>query len=206
MTLFVLFWIGLIVLLLCVGLAVKAFGTVVVGGIAASRILGFAGAAAVFGLVGALIYVLIRLSFFVTPVTIAENKIDLIRAWTLTRGNFWRILWVETAVFVPLLALSWALQWALLGVHALPANLLVPHNAGNLTHILGTEMQELHNRLPYTLAISFFLTPLQLGLTLGAAAAAYRALVPLSGPGLPAADVPEGDMRGTGLAPETAAS
>ena len=44
------------------------------------------------------IYAIVRLGFVIVPVAVAENQISLTRAWTLTRGNFWRIFGILAAV------------------------------------------------------------------------------------------------------------
>jgi len=46
--------------------------------------------AALAGLCAA-VWITLRLVFFVPPVVVAEERIDLPRAWMLSRQNFWRI-------------------------------------------------------------------------------------------------------------------
>ncbi|MGD0192302.1 MAG: hypothetical protein ABSD74_16320 [Rhizomicrobium sp.] len=48
-----------------------------------------------------IIYMSVRLVFFLPPVVVAEDRIGLGRAWELAGGNFWRIFIVFIAVFVP---------------------------------------------------------------------------------------------------------
>ena len=47
------------------------------------------------------IYALIRTSFFIPAVVVAENHIGLRRAWHLGRGNFWRIIGIMIVVMLP---------------------------------------------------------------------------------------------------------
>ena len=51
----------------------------------------------------ALMYVSVRLSFFLPAVVVFENRISIGRAWTLARGQFWRILVVSLGVAIPLM-------------------------------------------------------------------------------------------------------
>jgi hypothetical protein len=48
-----------------------------------------------------LIYMSVRLTFFLPAVVVAEEGIGLGRAWELAEGNFWRIFIVFVAVFLP---------------------------------------------------------------------------------------------------------
>ncbi len=56
----------------------------------------------------ALVYGSVIVGFLIAPVTIAEERISLKRGWKLARGNFWRIIGVLTAVFLPLLILNFS--------------------------------------------------------------------------------------------------
>jgi hypothetical protein len=47
------------------------------------------------------IYMMVRLTFFLPAVVVAEERIGLGRSWELGGGNFWRIAVVAVAVFVP---------------------------------------------------------------------------------------------------------
>lgn len=48
------------------------------------------------------VYAMVRVSFFIPAVVVAENHIGLRRAWHLGRGNFWRIVGIMLAVLLPL--------------------------------------------------------------------------------------------------------
>lgn len=50
-----------------------------------------------------LIYVMVRLTFFLPAVVVFEKRIGLQRAWALARGNFWRIFAITLGLILPLL-------------------------------------------------------------------------------------------------------
>lgn len=50
---------------------------------------------------GGLTYAIVRLSFLIAPVAIAERSVSLFRGWHLTRGNFWRIFAVLLCISLP---------------------------------------------------------------------------------------------------------
>ncbi len=54
----------------------------------------------------ALLYIIVRLSFFLAPVAVAEKRVSLIRAWQLGQGNFWRMFAVNLSIWIPLLILE----------------------------------------------------------------------------------------------------
>ena len=61
------------------------------------------------------IYLVVRLTFFLPAVVVAEERLGLGRAWELGGGNFWRIFVVAIAVFLPV-AIGFAIVFsALLG-------------------------------------------------------------------------------------------
>jgi hypothetical protein len=62
-----------------------------------------------------LIYVALRLLFFLPAVVVSEETIGIERAWILGGNNFWRILIVTVAVIFPIAIVFHILSWALLG-------------------------------------------------------------------------------------------
>jgi hypothetical protein len=64
-------------------------------------------------------YCLVRVTFFLNPVVIAEARISLKRGWLLGGGNFWRIVIVMLAVLVPILVVQLVLMFGFLA-HGLP--------------------------------------------------------------------------------------
>jgi hypothetical protein len=155
-------------------------------------------AGAIFGLLlifaGAMIYLSLRLSFLVVAIAVAERKIDLIRAWKLTDWNFWRIFAVTVATALPLAIVYVVLVWAALGfplLHAPSAAMLAAWN-GAPSRSLTWIIQALVGRIPYIFGVAFLLAPFSVGLSTGAAAAAYRAVVsPLENNGPAGVPVPE---------------
>lgn len=149
------------------------------------------GVAIVFAAVGALVYVAARLVFLLAAVTVAEEKIDLIRSWQLTQGNFWRIFLVGLATVVPILLVSEGASIAILGpVNVLP-NLQVATNTTLQMHQIAAQTKALLENLPLMLGLGFLLAPFNYGLLFSAPAFAYRAIVAAP----PAAPVDAGPIR-----------
>ncbi len=48
------------------------------------------------------VYVMVRLFFFLPAVVVAENKVGVARSWNLGKGNVWRIIVVLIAVILPI--------------------------------------------------------------------------------------------------------
>ena len=102
--------VGIVVLLgalLCVAIwsAAAALGPVA----------GLIRVAAVLATVALVIYIALRLMFFLPAVVVAENSIGLERAWILGGHNFWRIVLVTIAVVFPIAIVFHLMSWALLG-------------------------------------------------------------------------------------------
>lgn len=55
----------------------------------------------------------VRFDFFSGPQVVAEEHAKLSRNWTLSRGNFWRLLIVELFLLVPFLIVLTAVAWAI---------------------------------------------------------------------------------------------
>ena len=62
-----------------------------------------------------LIYVMLRLLFFLPAVVVAEETIGIERAWILGGHNFWRIMIVVIAVGFPIVFVFHVLSWAFFG-------------------------------------------------------------------------------------------
>ncbi len=139
----------------------------------------------------ALLYIAVRLTFLLVPVTIAEKRIGILRSWELTSGNFWRIFVIMIAVTAPLIVLilfaEFTLFFPLFKELAARPRTQDPAAVGRAV----TSMIEFYRPYAlYILPISVLLTPLVYGLTLSPAAFAYRALVPL-----PVEDKPVAPMQ-----------
>jgi hypothetical protein len=118
-------------------------------------------------LYGAIFFVLLRLLFFAPVVAAAEDGPVLARAWQLSKGNFWRILAVVIGVLGPLVVLVFAIDLVLVGPVALGQD-----TAANEALV----MQRMREILPMLEGLVFFISPLLLGLPLGAAVSAWRGL------------------------------
>ena len=110
---------GLILLVILagfIGAAAKMIGTI--DGIAAIRIAVWVMWTLLGAFLATIVYITTRLSFLVVAVTVAENRIDLIHAWELTRGNFWRTFWISLFVGAPGWLLYVGIQFAFVGFAA----------------------------------------------------------------------------------------
>ena len=119
------------------------------------------------------LFVALRLSFLIAPVAAVEDSARLWRAWALSAGNFWRMLVVFLALVVPLLILVSIGEYAVMGtaLHDAARIAITEHNHGA---ILAAVLQ--HGPALVTIAAIFLV--IANALFAGAAATAYRALVP----------------------------
>lgn len=122
---------------------------------------------AMLALYGLLLFVALRLVFFAPIAAAMEEGPVLARAWSLSQGNFWRILAVMVGVLGPVLLLLAIVMTALLGPVPLTDDALQNQRA---------LLQRLSEILPAMQGLLFFVSPLLLGLPLGAAVAAWRAV------------------------------
>src|SRR5215469_15631104 len=65
--------------------------------------------------IAVIIYIALRLTFFLPAVVVTENSLGIERAWVLGGQNFWRILLVMIAIVVPVWIVFHLLSWALVG-------------------------------------------------------------------------------------------
>jgi hypothetical protein len=178
-------------LLLAIAGLVKAAGPA--GGFTTNLVAG----SAVLGLIvlalAALSYCAVRLSFLLVAVAIAERKIDLIRSWALFDRNFVRVSLVLLAIGLPLVLVHAAMLWAAFGfpLFRVPSPAFVAQFREAPTRILTGFVQFALGKMPLTFGIDFLLAPFWVGLSAGAAAAAYRDLVPAT----------KNDMRGAAEIP-----
>jgi hypothetical protein len=120
----------------------------------------------------ALVWFALRLVFVLAPVIVVEERIELVRAFLLTRGNFWRALAIALAVTLPILIV----QCIAVGLIAGPG-FFAPLSA-NSTAALAQRFRQLDQHMPALIGLALMLSPFNLGLTLGASAFAFRTLVP----------------------------
>ena len=111
-----------------------------------------------------------RLLILAPAIAAGEATPVLRRAWALSAGNFWPLLGALVALFLPLLLFFVALEAGLGQKGAAPAAGATPE--------LQMIAALMHARqiLPLTCGLSFFLSPLVIGLFAGASASAWRAL------------------------------
>jgi hypothetical protein len=192
-----------VLIFLFAAMGAAAIGTV--AHVSPAFMAGVSGFAAWIAYFSATTYLNVRLSFFVVPVTVSENRIDLFRGWNLTRGKFWRIFWILCAIRVPLAAVACAVGFAILAIFLGAAGMLAKPDLALAKTATGS-LELVRHLLPVLIGIAVFLEPLRLGLESGAAAASYRALAPAPPTDAPAANAPGPDLRSNDLAPATAAS
>jgi len=118
-------------------------------------------------------YSVVRLVFFLPAVVVAEEQIGIGRAWALGGGNFWRIIIVILAIFIPVLILFGAIG-AVLGTPMIApaAEPATVHEA--IKHAIDQLAAAINPlTIPFEIAYITVLT----GLGSGAVAGAYRAIV-----------------------------
>lgn len=119
-----------------------------------------------------IIYISVRLLFFLPAVVVMEGALGLERAWTLGGHNFWRILVVAIAVILPVALAFHILSWAIFGPMAGlgMGQDLTPHEMLRaLLHNFGTAS-------PFAFLFEILERIVLLGVTNGAVASAYLAI------------------------------
>jgi len=127
-----------------------------------------------------IIYVAVRLFFFLPAVVVAEGQIGLIRAWELGGGNFWRIFAVCFVVFVPVAIGFGILENVLIGPF-LPYDAMMhfhlgmsPREFGEFYLAMGKSLLHiLRAALPLVVAFGLIRSIVFLGLGNGAVAKGY---------------------------------
>jgi hypothetical protein len=112
-----------------------------------------------------LIFITVRFAFLIAPVAVAEDKPALARSWSLSAGNFWRMLAVMLGAAGPGVFLKYFLDVTL-------AALMMPHNVGGLAAMLQQPAD-----LPLEAGLNFLVAPFIIGLGVSASVFSYRALV-----------------------------
>jgi hypothetical protein len=125
-----------------------------------------------------MIYFWIRLSSYLTAVSVVEHRFGLWRNWELSRGNFWRLLAIVMAIWIPLLAL----QFIAMGLTMGPVFLKMFAAASAGPEALRAANREMlatvMSNFKYGLLIFVPFAPIVYGLIIAPGAFAYRALVP----------------------------
>lgn len=147
---------------------------------AAAAVLGLSAILAVIVCYCAFIYGLVRQTFLLTPVVIAEEKIGLRRAWGLGRGNFWRMFVIVLAMLIPLFIVEGIFLFGFVwhGFPPVPQPGATPEqiealNAQNAANIIRL-MKYWYVTYPVFLVVSIVFY----GYFCGAQSFAYRFLVP----------------------------
>jgi hypothetical protein len=124
----------------------------------------------------AFVYFAARLCFMLTAVTVAEGHINLIRAWTLTRGNFLRICAIGLATVVPIAIVGFLGEIAILGPESFALNLNAAADTASQMKQLAQQTKLASDHLPWLLGLGLLLGPFTYGLVFSAPAFAYRAI------------------------------
>jgi hypothetical protein len=176
---YVLFAVGAIVVAIVIGLATHGAATPHGVGLMAGLIAVVAAVAACC----ALVYVFMRLSFLITPVVVAEKRIGLFRSWHLTRGNFWRMFVISLAIVGPIIVVAllyfyyvWSQGFPSFPMGGDPEQMKAWSEAMRAWNLQMTDRMYAHwyISMPAAMALSVIVY----GISVGASAFAYRALVP----------------------------
>jgi hypothetical protein len=126
-----LLYVGLAICLV-VGLTIASAIVTAVASVAGTTVAGFVGAASSLFSFGLVIFVLVRLSL--APVaTFAERRLAIFESWTLTHGQFWRLL----GAYVLALACIAVIGFLLIVVFTGVAGVVVLLTGGQLSDIRG---------------------------------------------------------------------
>jgi hypothetical protein len=174
-------WRMFVAIVICGFVLVATLGLYALGGSAVvgavRRAPALAVAAAVYAVVGLFVvaFIVLRLVFLLPPIVVAEERVDLVRAWLLSRRNFWRILAVVLSVTIPILVLECVAIAAIVG-----PSLFAPLPGGGAATDLALRARVgmLDQHMPAMIGLALVLAPFSLGLTLGASVFSYRALAP----------------------------
>ena len=121
------------------------------------------------------VYAIVRVSFFIPAVVVAENHISLRRAWHLGKGNFWRIIGVMIIVAVlPSMALSTILQFIIQSIAGPPVVLTQNPTPAEAMAVFERMMSAFVKAGPYIAGLEFVYVIVASGLLAGAVAAAYN--------------------------------
>jgi hypothetical protein len=119
---------------------------------------------------GVILLAMPRFFVLLPTIAVAENTPVLRRAWMLSGGNFWRLLAVLLAVFGPILLLITGLEM-MLADHS-------PARVGGITdqQQLTAAIMRARDVLPLISGLGFLISPLVVGLSVGASVSVWRSL------------------------------
>jgi hypothetical protein len=124
----------------------------------------------------------VRPVFLLAPIVIAEEKISLGRAWSMGQGNFWRMLLIFIATYLPF----WLFQ-RLMVIALIPSDLVLtaPSSASPavraaiLANLMNWASKILEQFMTYwyiTYPLGLIWWTIYIGIIFGAQTFAYRAL------------------------------
>lgn len=155
---------GLILFLLPPALLMVAVGQNVMAGDIAGNALQTLAAELLFLLLyGALVVVMVRIGGLLVPVAVAETAPALTRSWTLSSGNFWRLLAVVVMAAGPLLLTTLAIEAALT-------------QGSGATDAMTQMNMDVGPNLPLVSGLEFLMAPFLIGLVVSASVFSWRAL------------------------------
>jgi hypothetical protein len=161
-----------VVLATCIGVAVLLWGVGhYAGGISGLAKFALAASAAI-----GIVYMALRLVFFLPAIVVAEERIGLARAWALGGGNVWRILGLVLAVLLPAAIVAGILSHALTGGAMAPQMAEIVSRAASPADALAAIMGRLRLVWPMLLVLNVVYATVVTGLGYGAMANAYKAV------------------------------
>jgi hypothetical protein len=119
----------------------------------------------------AFIYSMVRLTYFVPVIVVAEQHIGLSRAWDLGRGNFWRILAITIVLSLAVNIVAGMIQSTFAPPFAMTMGQPIPP-----AEFLKTYMTYMRSMGPLIGIVTILQMIFLYGLMAGAAANAYRAV------------------------------
>lgn len=128
------------------------------------------GALLMLALLGTGLILSARFLILAPAIAASETAPVLRRAWTLSAGNFWPLLGALVTLFLPLLVFFIALEAGLGQRGAAPPTGSTPELQ------MVAALMHARQMLPLTCGLSFFFSPLVIGLFAGASVSAWRAL------------------------------
>lgn len=130
-----------------------------------------------FAVVGALFYVMLRLTFLLAPSVVAQEQVNLLRGWALAKGNVGRILVVLLATLIPFFLVVIVAVFAFAGFPPMPGPDADPVVFDQISRdweiALNARMAE---QWYLVYPASFLASVVMLGLTAGAQSFAWRSL------------------------------
>jgi len=166
-----------IMMVLFLGYMLAVFGSALAAGATGNKpLVGLVVVAVGFvGLCG-ILYAITRLGFLLAPSVVAEDKISFERVWSLTQGNFWRIVGVLFLVtLVPAIVFLSAFAF-LLGPDAIALYHQAVAQNMSQQDIAERWRVIVENHISLLLGVQLIVAPFSVGLTSGASAHAYKHL------------------------------